>query len=73
MEEIESRVREWGRSLCIVIPKKVVSKEHIKPGDTIKLIVLKKSNAIRKTFGTFKFKRNTDEMLHEADKECWDE
>ncbi len=73
MEEMESQVREWGRSLGIVIPKKVVSKERLKAGDTIKILLVKRSNAIRKTFGTFKFKKSTEEMLHEADRECWDE
>ena len=73
MEEIELQIREWGRSLGVVIPKKVVSKEHLKAGDKINLILLKKSRAIQRTFGTFKFKKSTEQMLREADKESWDE
>lgn len=73
MEEMESQVREWGRSLGIVIPKKIASKEHLKAGDKINIILVKKSRAVQRTFGTFKFKKNTELMLKEADKESWNE
>ena len=73
MKEVEAQVREWGRSLGVVIPKEAALEEHLKEGDTVKLLILKKSNPIKKTFGTFKFKKNTEEMLKEADTESWDE
>ncbi len=34
---------------------------------------LKEKNPIDETFGTFKFKKTTDEMLRETDKELWGE
>ena len=73
MKEVEAQVREWGRSLGVVIPKEAALEEHLKEGDTIKLLILKKSNPIKKTFGTFKFKKSADQMVKEADKEAWDE
>ena len=73
MEEVESQVREWGRSLGVVIPKKVALREQLRAGDIIKIVLLKKSNALKKTFGTFKFKKSTESMLKEVDKEGWDE
>ena len=73
MKEVEAQIREWGRSLGVVIPKDAVLEEHLKEGDTVKLLILKKSNPIKKTFGTFKFKKSTEDMLNEADKEAWDE
>ena len=69
----ESQVREWGRSLGVVIPKDVVSQEHIKAGDKITLLILKKPNPIKEIFGTFKFKKSTQKILDEADRESWDE
>jgi len=30
-------------------------------------------NPLKKTFGTLKFKKSTDEVLNESDKEAWDE
>ncbi len=73
MINVESKVREWGRSLGVVIPKDLVSKEKIRAGDKIKLMIIKDHNSIKKTFGTFKFKKTTEEMLKEADKEAWNE
>ena len=73
MKEVEAQVREWGRSLGVVIPKEAALEEHIKDGDTVKFLILKKSNPIKKTFGTFKFKKTTEDMLREADREAWDE
>ncbi len=73
MREAELQVRKWGRSMGVVIPKTVAIQEHIKSGDTVKLLILKKSNPIKKTFGTFKFKKNTEQMLKEADEEAWNE
>jgi len=71
MKEVETQVREWGRSFGVVIPKKTVLEGHLKAGDTVTLLILKKSNPIKKTFGTFRFRRNTKDMLREADKEAW--
>lgn len=37
------------------------------------LFMAKKPNTLKETFGTFKFKRSTEEMMEEIDKESWDE
>ncbi len=73
MIEVESQLRNWGRSIGLVIPKEAIIKEHLKEGDTISLLILKKSNALHETFGIFKFKKDTQTLLNEADKENWDE
>ena len=73
MITIESQLRNWGRSIGVVIPKEAVIKEHLAEGDTVEIIILKKSNALKETFGKFKFKRTTDEILKESDEENWDE
>ena len=73
MIEVESQIREWGRSLGVVIPKNAIIGEKIKAGDIVKLLIKKKTNPIKKTFGILKFKKSTDEILEESDEECWDE
>lgn len=73
MIAIESKLRGWGRSLGVVVPKEAIEKEHLKEGDTVKLLVVKKTNALSQTFGTFKFKESTEQMLKEIDEEGWDE
>ena len=57
----------------VVIPRETTISEHMKVGDHIKIHVIKKSNVLRETFGTLKFKRSTSEILKEVDREGWDE
>jgi len=73
MLEVESELREWGRSIGVIIPKDLVVHEKLKAGDTVKLLVLKKTNALKRTFGKLKLKRTTDEILKEIDEEGWNE
>ncbi len=62
-----------GRSLGVVIPKKLVIKEHIRPNETVDIFIKKRTNPIKETFGTLKFKETTKEILRRSDKEAWDE
>jgi len=73
MIEVESKLRKWGRSIGLVIPKKIVEMEKLKEGDSVKLVLAKKRNALKEVFGTLRFRRSTDEILRESDKEAWDE
>ena len=73
MIEVETKVRKWGRSFGVVIPKEKVKEEGIKENETITLLIGKKRNVLREVFGTFKFKKSTEEMLRESDRECWNE
>lgn len=70
---METQLRSWGRSLGVVIPKETVIKESLSEGDKVELIIVKKSNAIKKTFGILKFKRSTEEILNEVNKEGWND
>ncbi|HLC85983.1 MAG TPA: AbrB/MazE/SpoVT family DNA-binding domain-containing protein [Candidatus Nanoarchaeia archaeon] len=73
MITIETKLKGWGRSIGVIVPKEAVIKEHLKEGDKVELIILKKTNALRETFGKLKFKRTTDDILKEVDEESWDE
>jgi len=73
MIETEAQVKEWGRSVGIVIPKDAVLKERIAVGDTVKILINKKGNPLKNTFGIIKFKRSTEEILREIDKDGWNE
>jgi len=73
MLEVESRLRAWGQSIGVVIPKGLIDRENLKEGDAVKLIVIKKTDALKETFGKFKLKRSTDEILKEIDEEGWNE
>ena len=73
MIEVESQLREWGRSIGVVIPKEKITKEGLMPGDIVEILIRKKSNSLKETFGVLKFKKSTEEILRESDKEAWDE
>ncbi len=73
MIEVEVRLREWGGSLGAVMPKDAVEQERLKSGDMIKILVLKKTNALRETFGVMKLRKSTDEILREIDEDGWRE
>lgn len=73
MIEVEAKVRKWGRSFGVVIPKEKIKNEGIRENETIKLLIAKKTNVLKETFGTFKFKKSTDEMMREIDKKLWGE
>lgn len=72
MIEVETKVRKWGRSFGVVIPKEKIKEEGIKANETIRLLIGKKTNPLKETFGTLKLKRTTQEILDESDREDWD-
>ncbi|MBI2542361.1 AbrB/MazE/SpoVT family DNA-binding domain-containing protein [Candidatus Woesearchaeota archaeon] len=73
MIEVEAKVRKWGRSFGVVIPKEKIKEEGIKENQTVTLLIGKRTNVLKETFGTLKFKKSTDEMMQEIDKELWGE
>ena len=73
MIEVETKVRKWGRSFGVVIPKDKIKEQGIKENETITLLIGKKKNVLKETFGTAKLKRPTQEILDESDREDWDE
>ena len=73
MIEVETKVRKWGRSFGVVIPKEKIREEGIKENETIKLLIAKRTNVLKETFGTLKFKKSTDEMMRDIDRGLWGE
>lgn len=71
MEVVEARIREWGSSFGIVIPKEVVLHQHLKEGDVVGMFFFKKKNIIDKMFGKVKMKNSTEQILKEIDEEGW--
>ena len=73
MIEIEARLKKWGNSFGVVIPMDKIKKEKLSEDDKIEILISKKRNPLRETFGALKFKRPIEEILKEGDKESWDE
>jgi len=73
MIEFKSQLKRWGRSFGIVVPMEKIKKAGLGENETVEIIITKQENPLKKHFGSFKFKKSTDEMLKEVDEEGWDE
>lgn len=74
MVELKTEVRKWGNSFGLVIPKDIVRKEKLKPKQKVTVLLLKESNAFKKTFGMAKdWKTPTKKILEETDRELYDD
>lgn len=69
MTEAEVTAKQWGSSLGVVIPKRIVEKEHIKENEKI-IIEVKKAHTAREVYGLIPkgWKTSTQELKDEARK-----
>jgi putative addiction module antidote len=72
MEELTTKIRKWGNSYGIIIPQEILKRKNIKEGEKIDAIIIKRGNVLKETFGTAKFKKSTEQMMKETDKELYD-
>jgi len=73
MQSTEAQIRKWGRSAGVVIPKEILEKEGIRVNDKVEILIRKKSNPIKETFGTLKLKEPTEKILKEIDEDLWND
>ncbi|MDO8508813.1 MAG: AbrB/MazE/SpoVT family DNA-binding domain-containing protein [Nanoarchaeota archaeon] len=74
MTVIDVKLKKWGNSFGVVIPKEVVEKENMKEDENVKLIVIKNgSKAFSETFGIGKgkIKKSGQEFKDEARRELY--
>jgi len=72
METVKAKARRWGNSIGLVIPSDIVEKENIRPGKEVEILIPKKTNVLKETFGTMKFKKTAQQMKDELRKELYD-
>ncbi len=73
MIELETTLKRWGRSFGIIVPMEKVREEQLREKEQLEVVITKKKNPLRETFGILKFKRSTKEILDESDREDWNE
>ena len=75
MIEIRTRIRKWGNSFGIVVPVKLLEKGNIKEGEeVIALISERKRVNLKKLFNAnLKFKKTTEQMMEETDRDLYNE
>ena len=51
--EAKTKLRKWGSSFGVVIPKDIIKKEHLKIGEEL-VIEIKRKQSIKDIFGSLK-------------------
>ena len=71
MIEIETKLKGWGNSIGLVIPKDMITKNDLKLRQRVKVIIKPvKVLKVRDLFGKFKnIKKPTDQIMREIDKD----
>lgn len=71
MIEIKTRIREWGNSIGVVIPKEKAAEGNIKANDKVKIFITREDDSlkVKDIFGSIKWKAKTKKLLKEIDKE----
>ncbi|HLC85391.1 MAG TPA: hypothetical protein VJH22_06380 [Candidatus Nanoarchaeia archaeon] len=73
MVVFQAKPREWGNSIGVTIPSEIVEQEHIRTDKPITLLLVPDHmDLVRKTFGTLKFKKPTQQIMDELDEEGYD-
>tara|TARA_Y100000310_G_scaffold345481_1_gene465489 strand:+ start:2611 stop:2826 length:216 start_codon:yes stop_codon:yes gene_type:complete len=69
-----TKVKQWGNSMALIIPRKDVKHLDLKPNEEVEVNIEKRSNVLKEFFGTMKFKKPTEQILKEARKNTskWD-
>jgi len=65
--QTKTRIREWGNSLGVVIPKEIITEEGLKSNDQIIISITKKRN-LDGFFGKLKSEIDSQEMKNESRK-----
>ena len=74
MFKSETKLRAWGNSVGVIIPKEILKEEGLSINDEVEITLRKKTNTLQSVFGKlkgFKAKSNksNDEILGEIDGE----
>lgn len=69
-----SKLKAWGNSIGVILPKEQLQEEDLDINDEVEVIVRKKSNPLKDAFGKLrelkaKSGKSADELLKEIDEE----
>lgn len=70
MNALAVKVRQWGDSLGVVIPKDVAREEKLVEGDTVLLSVQKEAD-LGRFFGTCTHKEESTQQLKDELRKIW--
>ena len=64
---IETKLRKWGNSFGVLIPKDELERNNLKENDSIIVIVKRKIAPAKELFGSLMIKEPTDKIMREID------
>ena len=68
--EIKTKLKKWGNSIGIVIPKDIIKKRNLKPDQEVTVTIQDKPFTKGKDiWGTMKFTKSTEQLMREVDKD----
>ncbi|MEK6932562.1 MAG: hypothetical protein AABW56_02085 [Nanoarchaeota archaeon] len=73
MIELEGEFKRWGNSAGLRVKIKDLVKNKFRFNEKVRVLVLPRNNVLKETFGTLKFKRPTEKLLRESDKELYND
>jgi len=65
--ELKGKIRKWGNSFGVLLPKKALHSENLQEDDTV-AIELRKINSLEKIFALCHFKKPTPQLIKEIRK-----
>ena len=63
MLEFDTRIKRWGNSFGLLIPKQEIDQERLKEEEELHVIVIRKNKAIKESFGLLKEWHKTAQEL----------
>jgi len=74
MIKSETKLRAWGNSIGVVLPKDALKEENLEVNDEVEIIVKKKSNLLKEAFGKLKnakakSNKSNEKLLKDINKE----
>lgn len=80
MEQIRAKVKKWGNSFGIILPKNIVNSENIKEGTGVNITITLQNKMTVGDLMNFvkglklpKIEKSTDKIMKEIDKDLWNE
>lgn len=61
-----AKVKRWGNSLGLVIPKIIADENNLHENDVVELEVRKRARSFGELFGTFETEKTTRKLIVEA-------
>ena len=67
---IKVKTKKWGNSIGVIIPKEFIRQQNIKPDQEVTILISPKHITTgRDIWGTLKFKKSTEQLMREVDKD----